>query len=158
MNERTDEEILEMLDTWTRSLVPEQARFIDELAALEPEIQPLIVEHIRDNDELLPTMLMGDIARWVAQVVRDSNDPRSRLAPFFAELEQAWGDGQGPVPDLIAVSFVENVFDNPGIVNLLGPNLSRYYRFYTGREKPRGDKRRPVPDIVKQIRKKLGRS
>ncbi|CAM4522032.1 hypothetical protein NONI108955_42100 [Nocardia ninae] len=158
MNEQTDKEILDMLDTWTRSLVPEQARFVDELAALEPEIRPLIAEHIRDNDELLPTLLMGDIARWVAQVVQNSDDPRSRLAPFFLELERAWGDGRGPVSDLIAVSFVENVFDNPGIVELLGPNLAHYYRVYTGQEKARDDERRPVPSIVKQIRKKLGRS
>lgn len=157
MNEQTDKEIMDMLDTWTRSLVPEQARFIDELAALEPEIQPLIAEHIRDNDELLPTLLMGDVARWVAQVVQESDEPRARLAPFFGKLEQAWGDGAGPVPDLIAVSFVENVFDNPGVVELLGPNLSHYYRVYTGREKGRTDRRRAVPEVMKQIRKKLGR-
>ncbi|ASF11697.1 hypothetical protein NBRGN_057_03130 [Nocardia brasiliensis NBRC 14402] len=156
MDDRTDKEILDMLYTWTRTLVPAQARFIDELAALEPEIQPLIAEHIRDNDELLPTVLMGDIARWVGQVVRDSPNPRSRLAPFFARLEAAWEDNGGPVSELIAVSFVENVYDNPAIVQLLGPNLAHYHRVYTGQEKPRNDQRRPVPEIVQQIRKKLG--
>ncbi|KIA61106.1 DUF7674 family protein [Nocardia vulneris] len=156
MDERTDNEILDMLYTWTKSLVPESARFIEGLADLEPEIRPLIAEHVRYYDEMLPTVLMGDVSRWVEQIVRDSEDPRSRLAPFIARLEEAWGDGQNPVADLIAVSFVENIYDNPDVVKLLGPKLARYYRVYTGQEKPRNDQRRPVPEIVHQIRKKLG--
>lgn len=158
MNEQTDKEILEMLYTWTQSLVPELARFIDDLAGLEPEIRPLIAEHIRDYDEMLPTLLMGDIARWTVRIVHENEDPATRLGRFFARLEEAWGDGQNPVSDLIAVSFVENIFDEPDVVRLLGPRLARYYRIYTGQEKVRNDEQRPMPEVLKQILKKLGRS
>jgi hypothetical protein len=158
MNDRTDKEILELIDTWSRTLVPEQAQFIRDLANLEPEIRPLIAEHVNDYDEILPTMLMGDIARWVVRSVQESADPASRFAPFFNRLEQAWGDGQNPVSDLIAVSFVENIFDEPGVVELLGPKLTRYYRIYTGQDKIRHDEMRPVPGVLKQVLKKLRRS
>ncbi|MGV9725441.1 DUF7674 family protein [Nocardia beijingensis] len=157
MNEHTDKEILDLLHTWTSSLEPPLAAFIEGLADLEPEIRPLIAEHIRDYDEMLPTLLMGDIARWVISVVHDSPDPAVRLRPFFDRLEQAWGDGQNPVSDLIATSFVENVYDDPDVVTLLGPNLARYYRLYTGQEKVREQEKRPMPDVLKQILKKLGR-
>ncbi|MFE7802913.1 hypothetical protein [Nocardia sp. NPDC057440] len=158
MNDRTDKEILELIDTWSRTLVPEQAQFIRDLANLEPEIRPLIAEHVNDYDEILPTMLMGDVARWVVRIVQGSADPASRLAPFFSRLEQAWGDGQNPVSDLIAVSFVENIFDEPGVVELLGPELTRYYRIYTGQDKVRRDEMRPMPGVLKQVLKKLRRS
>ncbi|MFD0360092.1 hypothetical protein ACFQZZ_01345 [Nocardia sp. GCM10030253] len=158
MNDRTDKEILELIDTWSRTLVPEQAQFIRDLANLEPEIRPLIAEHVNDYDEILPTMLMGDVSRWVVQIVQESADPASRLAPFFNRLEQAWGDGQNPVSDLIAVSFVENIFDEPGVVELLGPELTRYYRIYTGQDKVRRDEMRPMPGVLKQVLKKLRRS
>ncbi|WP_194835942.1 hypothetical protein [Nocardia sp. XZ_19_369] len=158
MNERTDKEILELIGTWSRSLVPEQAQFIRDLAGLEPEIRPLITEHVHDYDEILPTLLMGDIARWITRVVQESEDPAARLGVFFARLEDAWGDGQNPVSDLIAVSFVENVFDEPDVVKLLGPKLSRHYRIYTGQDEARSDEKRPVPEVLKKVMKKLGRS
>ncbi|WP_330230290.1 hypothetical protein OHA40_30595 [Nocardia sp. NBC_00508] len=157
MTEQTGEQILDLLHTWTRSLVPDLAAFIEGLADLEPEIRPLIAEHIRDYDEMLPTLFMGDIARWVISVTHDSPDPATRLQPFFDRLEQGWGDGQNPVSDLIATSFVENVYDDPDVVTLLGPNLARYYRLYTRQDKIREDEKRPMPEVMKQILKKLGR-
>ncbi|WP_460700757.1 DUF7674 family protein [Nocardia thraciensis] len=137
--------------------MPELSAFIEQLAGIEPEIRPIIAEHIRDNNEMLPTILMGDIARWVVGVVRDSDDPQQRLAAFFTKLEDGWGDGQNAVSDLLAVSFVENVFDEPDVVKLLGPKLTHYYRVYTGQEKVRQDDIRPMPEVVKKVLKKLGR-
>ncbi|WP_040786026.1 DUF7674 family protein [Nocardia pneumoniae] len=157
MTEQTSEEILDLIHTWTRSLVPALAAFVDGLADPEPEIRPLIAEHIRDYDEMLPTLLMGDIARWVCSVAHDTPDPAARLQPFFDRLEHEWGDGQNPVSDLIATSFVENVYDDPAVVTLLGPKLARYYRAYTGQEKVREQEKRPMPDVMKQILDKLGR-
>lgn len=157
MTEQTGEQILDLLHTWTRSLVPALAAFIEGLADLEPEIRPLIAEHIRDYDEMLPTLLMGDIARWVCSVAHGSPDSAARLQPFFDRLEQQWGDGQNAVSDLIATSFVENVYDDPDVATLLGPNLARYHSVYTGREEVREQEKRPMPEVVKQILEKRGR-
>ncbi|MCM6774489.1 hypothetical protein NDR87_13875 [Nocardia sp. CDC159] len=155
--DKTQQEILEMLETWTRSLVPEQARFINDLADLEPEIRPIIAEHIEDNHEMLPTILMADIARWVTDVAHNSADPAGRLKPLLDTMENAWGDGQNTVADLIATGFVENIFDEPDVVRLLGPHLTRSYRIYTGQDTIREDEKRPMPEVMKAILKKLGR-
>jgi hypothetical protein len=152
-----DKEILGMLGAWTRSLVPELAQFIRQLEALEPDLGAIVAEHVNYYEEMLPTLLMGDIARWVTDVVRESGDPATRLRAFFDCLEDAWGDGQNNVSDLIATGFVENIYDVPEVVRLLGPRLTRYYRIYTGQDTVRDDEKRPMPEVMKQILKKLGR-
>lgn len=157
MDAQRHQEILDMIYEWTKSLVPELGRFINDLADLEPEIQPLITEHIRDNNEMLPTLLMGDIARWAVSVAGENQQPETRLAPFFARLEDAWGDGQNNVADLIATSFVENVYDEPDVVKLLGPKLAHHYRVLTGQEQSRPEDARPMPEVMKRVLKKLGR-
>ncbi|MBO0852405.1 MAG: hypothetical protein J2P18_01395 [Nocardia sp.] len=158
MTDPTDDEVINMLHAWTRSLTPQLANFIQGLGTLEPEIRPLIAEHIEDYDEMLPSLLMGDIARWATRTARDSTTPATRLGPFLQRLEDNWGDGQNPVSDLIATSFVENIYDEPGVVQLLGPKLTRYQRIYTGQETVRPDEKRPMPSVMKQILDKLGRS
>ncbi|MFF3569010.1 DUF7674 family protein [Nocardia jiangxiensis] len=158
MSEDSDNEILEMLHTWTRSLSPELAAFIRGLGTLEPDIRPLIAEHIHDYDEILPSLLMADIARWTSRTARENADPAVRLDPLLTRLEQAWGDGQNAVSDLIATSFVENVYDQPEVVRLLGPKLTRYYRIYTGQAHADASEKRPIPKVVKQIARKLRRS
>ncbi|MBY8860655.1 hypothetical protein K7711_29575 [Nocardia sp. CA2R105] len=158
MSEDSDNEILEMLHTWTRSLTPELAAFIEGLGTLEPDIRPLIAEHIHDYDEMLPSLLMADIARWTSRTAHESVDPAARLGPLLTRLEQAWGDGQNAVSDLIATSFVENVYDQPQVVRLLGPKLTRYYRIYTGQAHAVASEKRPIPKVVKQIARKLRRS
>lgn len=158
MSERSDNEILELLYAWTRGLTPELATFIRELGTLEPEIRPLIGEHIGYYDEMLPSLLMADIARWAGRTAQESAKPAERLEPLLTRLEQAWGDGQNPVSDLIATSFVENVSDQPQVVRLLGPKLAHYYRIYTGQDHPDASEKRPIPEVVRQIARKLGRS
>ncbi|WP_067894375.1 DUF7674 family protein [Nocardia vaccinii] len=158
MSEDSDNEILEMLHTWTRSLTPELAAFIEGLGTLEPDIRPLIAEHIHDYDEMLPSLLMADIARWTSRTAQESVDPAARLDPLLARLEHAWGDGQNAVSDLIATSFVENVYVQPQVVRLLGPKLTRYYRIHTGQAHADVSEKRPIPEVVRQITRKLRRS
>ncbi len=146
-----------MLRQWTRRLVPELSGFFDRLADLEPALRPLIAAHIRDYDELLPSLLIGDIACWAARTASDSSDSATRLGPVVARLEQEWGDGRNAVADLIAVSFVENIVGEPRLVALLGPKLSRYYRLHTGQDRVREDERRPVPPVLRDILALLGR-
>jgi hypothetical protein len=155
----TQREILDMADTWARgSVLPHQDRLIRDLAQLEPELQPIVADHVAYFQEMLPTLVMGDIARWAETVAANSDDPAERLKPVMDKLDQAWGDGNGPVAELIAVGFVENTFDNPTLVQLMGPNLSRYQRLYTGHEKEAesATKSQQTPEIMKQIRRKLG--
>jgi hypothetical protein len=112
--------------------------FIQGLGILEPDIRPLIAEHIRDFDEILPSLVMGDIARWASRAAHDDPEPSDRLRPLLTRMEQAWGDGHNPVSNLIATSFVENIYDQPHVVGLLGPKLMCYYLAYTGSAPPEG--------------------
>lgn len=64
MNSNSDRTDLFSADTFLYLPVArELAAFFQELAILEPEIEPLITEHVRYFDEMLPSLLMGDIAR-----------------------------------------------------------------------------------------------
>ena len=121
--------------TWltTQLTAMEPEAFLHGLGALEPEILPLIAEHLRDFDEeMLPSLLMADVARWTSHTAHAALDPSARLARLLTRMEQAWGDGHNPVANLIATSFVENIYDQPHVVRLLGPKLMHYYRAYTG--------------------------
>jgi hypothetical protein len=94
---------------------------------------------------------MADIARWAGRTAQENAKPAERLEPLLTRFEQAWGDGQNPVSDLIATSFVESVSDQPHVVRLLGPKLARYYRIYTGRSHADASEKRPIPEAVRQI-------
>ncbi len=118
----------------------------------------MIAEHVGDYEEMLPSLLMADIARWTSRTAQESVDPTVRLGPLLARLEQAWGDGQNAVSDLIATSFVENVYDQPQVVQLLGPKLTRYYDIYTGQAPLDAGEKRPIPGVVQQIARLLRRS
>jgi hypothetical protein len=117
-----------------RAIAPEA--FLHDLGSLEPEIGLLIAEHVRYFEEMVPSLLMADIARWSTRIAHEAADPLARLARLLARFEVAWGDGHGSVSDLIATAFVENVYDRPDVVRLLGPNLMRYYLAYTGWTRP----------------------
>lgn len=147
MTEHNDSEIQELLHTWTRNLAPELTEFIDGLDTLAPDLKTLITNH----DPELPHQLMADIARW------SSAAPEEQVNPLLTRFEEAWGDGQNAVADLIAVSFVENVYDQPCVTRLLGPKLGHYYRAYTGQEPIDAAEIRPIPNVVKQIARLLGR-
>lgn len=153
----TQREILHMADTWAHTVTPEQERFIRDLVELERDLRPIVIEHVDYYQEMLPTQVMGDIARWTETVAAGADDPARRLKPMMDKFEQAWGDGDGPVAELIAVSFVENVFDNPTLVHLMGPKLSGYQRLCTGQGKAdTGKKHRPMPEIHQATTPKTG--
>ncbi|TDP42816.1 DUF7674 family protein [Nocardia ignorata] len=157
MTEENDK-ILEQIQEWARALAPEQARFISELARFHPDIQQLVVQHYADFDELLPTLLMGDVSRWITEAVASNRLTPEQLNAFFAYLESEWGDGQNPVSDLLAVSFVENIYDEPAVVAFLGPRLDRYRRQYVGLEAVQPSDVRPAPPALLNLLKRFRRS
>lgn len=87
--------------------------FIDALRRRVPEIEPLYREHLHDNDELLPHVLMSDIARFAEEIhARSANgSPRATevLSRLLGVLEEGMHAEGGNAKELIAVSFVENL-------------------------------------------------
>jgi hypothetical protein len=80
--------------------------FLDALARNVPESQPVVVEHLEDNDELLLHLLTADLRRFAIQSFdTGQNDVLDRL---LALVEVALGEGTDDVQNAMSVSFVED--------------------------------------------------
>ncbi|MFD3591463.1 hypothetical protein ACFWU5_01955 [Nocardia sp. NPDC058640] len=157
--ESKDDEIYSDAAAWSSEQAPSQIKFIEFLARVEPEFGQIVAEHERDYGEILPTLVMGDIARRIAAIANaGGTESNPRLSKVFDAFEQGWDDGQNPVADLIAVGFVENTYGQPLVVKLMGRNLLRYQRIYTGKEAVQARDMRPAPGFMAKFRGKLGRS
>jgi hypothetical protein len=90
-----------------------------DLIAVAPELDAVRREHLADNGELLPHVLFADVTRWLVE--------RGPVPEVLAVLEQHMSAGDADVQNVIAVSFLENLFgDEPGeraIQAALGPRL-----------------------------------
>jgi hypothetical protein len=112
-----------------------EAKLIHQLVALAPELGPVYRTHLDDNfGELLPHLMMGDITRWmgvlVSRVQAGGPTAPADLELFrtvMAFLEGQFASGDAAVQELIAVSFVENLWQTgeqfTAIKNVLGPSL-----------------------------------
>jgi len=101
---------------------------IAELLYRVPELQSAYYEHLRDFDELLPHVFLGEVTRCVVQQVRSAEIaealPARRTLDFF---EEYMAGGGREVQQLIAVSFVENLAKHDDILatlsTIIGPHL-----------------------------------
>ena len=112
-----------------------EAKLIHQLVALAPELGPVYATHLEDNfGELLPHLMMADITRWTGALLQriQSGGPTAptdleQLQPVLALLEDRFASGDEPTRDLIAASFLENLWQTDeqyaAIKNLLGPSL-----------------------------------
>jgi hypothetical protein len=101
-------------------------KLIEMLVDSQPGLQPLLEEHLADNDgELLPHLVMSDIVRWLVDH-RESEPEACRT--ILEQLEAAFVAGPDEVRGVIAVSGVEMIPDpgQPGsdLRALLGPELA----------------------------------
>lgn len=80
--------------------------FLDALARDVPETQPVVVEHLEDNDGLLLHLLTADLRRFAIQSFDSGqNDVVDRL---LALIDVALRDGTDDVQNAMSVSFVED--------------------------------------------------
>lgn len=101
-------------------------RFVEMLVSRVPELKPVFDEHIRDNDELLPHVFMGDVTRFVVDLHADilkggaaSTASSDALLRILSTLESAMRSDDEEVRELIAVSFLENLEqDDPNYAKL----------------------------------------
>ena len=98
-------------------------------------LEPVLSEHIADNDEVLDHVLMGEITWAVVKAhLEGSEASREDVAAVLHDLDVEFGppnpnDGKEPsVRGVIALSFLFNLPDpgQPGyeIRKSLGPNLA----------------------------------
>lgn len=97
----------------------EFSRLSTEVAA---DLKPLLSEHLADFDEMLPHLFFSDVSRWVSAEVAKS-DPSPQVKALLDLLETSYPTADFNVQNLIDVSFIEMVEDDPAVVRLLGPQL-----------------------------------
>jgi hypothetical protein len=112
---------------------------LDGLLATVPELRSLYDEHLHDNDEPLPHVFLGDVTRYVMQLVRaiDSTHDVGLPGPLvrvLSFLEKAMISSDARVQELVSVSFLENLDSADdgymSLMVLLGPNLRRQLEAY----------------------------
>jgi hypothetical protein len=97
----------------------ELPQLFQDLLTAEPQLARLRAEHIADNDEVLPHLLMSDVTRWLI-----THGP---VGAVLAVLEDHFARGGPAVRDVLLASFLENLeADEPAhdrIRAALGPRL-----------------------------------
>ncbi len=90
-------------------------RLFDQLVAAAPGFQEVVREHIEDNDEIIPYVLLADISRAFVRLLRSSraDSAGSDAVPAWvtrvlAIFEDALTESQD-MHDLVGLSFVEAV-------------------------------------------------
>lgn len=101
-----------------------EADFTQRLVGEAPELKPLLEEHLADQEgELLPYLLMGDIARWLHE--HSTTDPR-RVGEMLVWLDGQFAQGDFDIRNLIDVGIVEMlpaIPEGASVIDLLGPEL-----------------------------------
>jgi hypothetical protein len=89
-------------------------------------------EHLRDYDEVLPHVLLGELVRFLSDEVRKYGEGGAALKEAMALLEQGMGSADAKLQELVAVSFIENLDPRDesfqAIRKLFGPHLEAQYR------------------------------
>lgn len=81
------------------------ADFVDALGTDVPECQPVVAEHLEDNDGLLLHLLTADLQRFAVQSFEGGQ--RDVLKRLLALVARALQHGDDDVQNAMAVSFVE---------------------------------------------------
>ena len=97
---------------------------VTDLVGRFPELRALLDEHLADQEgELLPYLLMGDIAQWLHE---HSETNPGRVGELLGWLEDEFARGDFDTRNLIDVGIVEMLPALPegaSILDLLGPEL-----------------------------------
>ena len=105
--------------------------YIQELAMKIGSIKDIYDQHLKEYDELLPHVFLGDLTRYIVHRVRSilsgehGIEGRSEIEIIMQHFEKGMTSGTVEIQELIAVSFLENLnqSDKKLLKKKLGPNL-----------------------------------
>jgi hypothetical protein len=108
--------------------------FADHLRTAVPGFDRVYDEHLADNDDILPHVLLGDLVRFLSREVEVHGDESVTLKQAMRLLESGMGSADARLQELVAVSFLENLDPADAsfrtISELFGPKLEQQYRQY----------------------------
>ena len=107
------------------------ADLFERASQIAPGFGPVFAEHLEDNDELLPHVLMYGLLQFVGERLPQSNESVESSILNLLELLEAEVRGDNPETEsVIAISFLEYLQTEPffkWLYPLLGPNLRATY-------------------------------
>jgi hypothetical protein len=95
------------VDDW--SVPAESTAAIRGLVAAHPILRPVLDEHVRLCDEILPNVVMAEIARHVGTLVADRGDDPvviHEVEAIIRTLDAQLLNGADSVKNVVAVSFI----------------------------------------------------
>ena len=99
----------------------------EKVVSLSPGFGAIMEEHLKDNDGLLPHLLMSDLLRYIGgKLIHHESRNQVEVNNILAVLEGAFTSGNSETENAIAVSFLEHVETEPfyeALAQLLGPAL-----------------------------------
>ena len=99
-------------------------RLVRRMVTTFPVLEGLLEEHLQDMEgELLPYLLLADVARWANEAVGFDAERVTELVDW---LEAEFVSSQPPERDLIGLGFVEAIPSTPygdPVLRLLGPAM-----------------------------------
>jgi hypothetical protein len=117
--------------------------FSDQLRAAVPGFDRVYDEHLADNGEILPHVLLGALVRFLSGDVELCGAGSTALKHALPLLERGMSSRDPRVQELVAVSFLENLDPGdpsfPAIRRLFGPRLEEQYRKYEETEAKRSE-------------------
>ena len=102
------------------------AQLFQHIVQVVPSFAPALSEHLQDNGELLPHVLMSDLLRFVGARIDQHGQTAVEVAVILDTLEDEVLGGDADTVNAIAVSFLENLEAEPFFSKLyarLGPKL-----------------------------------
>lgn len=103
------------------------AEFVRRLVSTSPELVEVYQQHIADQGEILPHVLMGDITRVVVAASTGSTQA-NWLHDFLQQLEAGMVSGDTDIAELVGVSFVENLSGQNAALRSLVPSMGEMLR------------------------------
>lgn len=109
-------------------LTNDDVQFVQDLVSAVPELRPALSNHLADNDELLPHAFMADVTRFtviMCHAMSKEGESRATAEVFIRRimrfLEVALASGSEPTKELIAVSFIENLWGEDIAISAVAP-------------------------------------
>lgn len=92
------------------------------------QLEEVLSEHLKDSGgDILPHIIMADYCRFI-----EDNIDEKWTRCFVAYLEEHFSLQEGPISDLISVSFIEHLTPRPDSINpvvkYLGKRMRQEYR------------------------------
>ena len=102
------------------------ADFVGRLTSTSSELTEVHRQHIADQGELLPHVLMGEITRLV--IASAGREQADWLPKLLQQLEAGLASGNGDIAELVGVSFVENLSGENAAIQTLLPLMGEALR------------------------------